>query len=377
MNATLPRTLTSYLASRADQLLQNGWSFALYREPEQSEAHLIAAPAPIYAEPRMVGAAPGFAIQPFQGLPAVIPGTYRGAFHDGGLLEETGHLPSSASDDLKFGAAPARTHALPYAERVRRAVRALQESVADKVVLSDVVRKLTADSLRPLDVWSRLEREYPTAFVSMVYTADHGLWIGASPELLVAWEECRTVRTMALAGTRAHPGLAGDLGDVAWTQKEIEEHAYVVRDIIETFKQIRLREYVESGPRTVAAGPVVHLCTEFRIDARATDRLGLADDLRVRLHPTSAVCGTPRSAARELIDRLDPHDRELYSGYIGPLGMEAGSRMYVNLRCLRWYDDAVELFVGAGITRASEPEREAKEIQLKAQTLHRVLVGGV
>jgi isochorismate synthase len=177
---------------------------------------------------------------------------------------------------------------------------------------------------------------------------------------------------MALAGTRKMPE-SGDPADATWTAKEIEEHAFVVRDIIERFKEIRLREYEEFGPKAVAAGPVVHLKTDFVMDAILTDRASLADDLRQRLHPTSAVCGTPKRAAQELISRLESHDRQLYTGYWGPIGLDGGARLFVNLRCLRWFDNAVELYVGAGITRSSKPDREEEEIRLKANTLLSVL----
>ncbi len=357
-----------------DQIQKAHWSFALFREPSSKVIHLMAAPQPVRAEPRIIGARTGFAIRPFDEEPGyVLPAVFHAEWRDGGLVRAEGEIVAREEASTPPDLAPQKQDGATYADRVYRTLRNLHEGIADKVVMSDTVR-LTVPEEDPLTIWKRLESAYPAAFVSMVKTPEYGLWLGATPELLVGWEASRYVRTMALAGTKPMPS-SGDPDDSSWSQKEIEEHAFVVRHIIERFKQIRLREYEETGPRAVAAGPVVHLRTDFVIDAHATERTTLPDDLRTRLHPTSAVCGSPTKDALNLIRQIEPHDRQLYAGYWGPLALNGESHLYVNLRCLRWYDDAVDLFVGGGITRSSDPEREAQEIQLKADTLRAVIVG--
>lgn len=352
-----------------------GWACALYREPRSREIHFIAAPRVETREPVLVGAASGFGIMPFTGADGlVIPADVHVQMDSSGQVTTSGELPEPPHEKQPEADRALNPAGSSYRHAVERAKRALIEDVADKVVLSQVIR-LEQPGLKPIAAWQKLEQTYRHAFVALVWTPQHGLWLGATPELLVAWEDGQTVRTMAMAGTRPLPE-SGQPKDTAWTQKEIEEHAFVTRDVIERLKQIRLREYTEIGPQTVVAGPIVHLCTRFEMDAVATRRPDLADDMRRLLHPTSAVCGTPRAAALRLISELEAHDRALYSGYWGPLGIGRASRMYVNLRCLRWYDDALDLYVGAGITRASDPAREERETIAKAETLRAVLFGG-
>ena len=68
-----------------------------------------------------------------------------------------------------------------------------------------------------------------------------------------AVDDQQVFRTMALAGTQ--PLLTGMKPATArWAHKDLEEHAMVARYIVNCFKQLRLREYDEEGPRTVAAG---------------------------------------------------------------------------------------------------------------------------
>ena len=45
----------------------------------------------------------------------------------------------------------------------------------------------------------------------------------------------------------------------------------VSRYIINCFKKIRLREFEEIGPKTVAAGNLLHLRTDFQVDMAATN----------------------------------------------------------------------------------------------------------
>ena len=76
-------------------------------------------------------------------------------------------------------------------------------------------------------------------------------------------------------------------------QKDIEEQALVERYVISCFKKIRLREYDEHGPKTMIAGNVLHLKTEFEVDMVATNFPQLGSVMLNLLHPTSAVCGMP------------------------------------------------------------------------------------
>ena len=45
------------------------------------------------------------------------------------------------------------------------------------------------------------------------------------------------------------------------------------------------------------------------------------------------------------------------------------SDLYVNLRCMQVFDNHVEIYVGGGITKDSQPEAEYLETLAKSQTL--------
>lgn len=258
-----------------------------------------------------------------------------------------------------------------FEEKIRSAISEIKAGKAQKIVLSRFEDHLLPDQFDTLQLFKELTSSYPNAFCHLTSTS-HGLWLGASPERLIAIDEGRYFSTDALAGTQ--PLSPEDqLSLVAWTQKEIEEQAMVSRYIIDCFKRIRLREFDEIGPKTVKAGNLAHLKTAFKVDMELTNSPRLGSTMLELLHPTSAVCGYPRDAANQFIDATEGYDRELYAGFLGPVGFNGMTRLYVNLRCMKIEKRKARLFAGAGITEDSIPAKECEETHYKMQTLLSVL----
>ena len=86
------------------------------------------------------------------------------------------------------------------------------------------------------------------------------------------------------------------------------------------------------------------------------------------MHPTPAVCGLPKEKALDLIYKTEPYDREYYAGYLGMVEKDTVD-FYVNLRCMKIYENTAALFVGGGITANSVAKKEWEETELKAETL--------
>ena len=209
------------------------------------------------------------------------------------------------------------------------------------------------------------------ALVSFVSSPTIGSWLGATPEILVSVENRRIFKTVALAGTQPYHGQL--LKDVAWTQKDIEEQALVERYIISCFKKIRLREYDEHGPRTVVAGHLLHLKSEFKVDMQDTNFPQLGTVMLSLLHPTAAVCGTPLQAARHFIASHEGYDRQYYAGYLGPVNFSDCIYIFVNLRCAQLLSREGVLYAGAGVTIDSVPKDELKETDIKLNTLRNII----
>ena len=255
-----------------------------------------------------------------------------------------------------------------YIRLVEQSVEEIRKGTFKKVVVS---RRKTLSLLPEFDIidsFLRLCKSYPGAFVNFFQYPDQTMWLGATPELLISQDENDVFRTVSLAGTqKAEPD--SDPLTIGWTQKEIEEQAMVGRYIIDCFKKIRLREFEEEGPKTVRAANMYHLKSEYRVDTRDVNFPQLATVMLKLLHPTSAVCGTPKQAAMKFILEKESHDRLYYAGFLGPVNFKGGSNLFVNLRCMQIIGTTAVLYAGGGITQHSDPENEWQETEMKCRTL--------
>ncbi|MBJ6145494.1 chorismate-binding protein [Hymenobacter sp. BT559] len=262
-----------------------------------------------------------------------------------------------------------------YTALVERGVAAIEARTVGKVVSSRAACRPLPPGFDPLAAFQKLCRQYERAFVSLVSVPGVGTWLGATPEVLAEVTADGTFCTMALAGTQPLlPGLRPQ--DAIWRQKEIEEQALVSRYIVNCFKQLRLREYQETGPRTTVAGELLHLRTDFEVDLKNVPApASLGTDMLRLLHPTSAVGGMPRTAALEFLARHEGYDRAYFSGFLGPVNVAAPgvSRLFVNLRCLQVRADDAILYAGTGLTIDSDPKREWEETEYKMRTVAAVL----
>jgi len=224
-----------------------------------------------------------------------------------------------------------------------------------------------------IQAFQKLCVSYPQALISFVSIPGVGTWLGASPEVLACVKEKRIFKTVALAGTLPYT-QGTDLRSVAWTQKEIEEQALVERYVISCFKKIRLREYDEHGPKTVVAGNLMHLKSEFTVDIQATNFPQLGSVMLDLLHPTSAVCGMPLQTSLDFLRTHESYDRSFYSGYLGPVNVRNNIEIFVNLRCMQVCGNEGVLYAGAGVTIDSIPEKEWAETEMKFNTLLNVIL---
>jgi isochorismate synthase len=258
-----------------------------------------------------------------------------------------------------------------FQDITEKAVEAIQRGKFQKVILSRIKKLNLDEGFSTIRLFEKLSAFYQNAFTSLTFTPDTGTWIGASPEVLISVKD-NIFRTCALAGTQQYQENL-PLKQVPWTQKEIEEQAFVCRYIISCFKKIRLREYLEEGPKTVRAGNLTHLRSDFSVDLGTVYLPNLASEMLDLLHPTSAVCGMPHKPAFDFIVSNEKFKRELYAGYLGPVNSNNSTHLYVNLRCMKVESQSASLFAGVGITEDSLWEKEWQETEIKFRTLLNVL----
>lgn len=250
-----------------------------------------------------------------------------------------------------------------YTQLLSACVEEIQQTDLQKVVLSRPLR-VPLNQQNPLSLFQKALEMYPSAFCYLWYHPQIGLWIGATPETLFHMED-QQLTTMALAGTTT----ATDSASVRWGQKEIHEQELVTQSIEKALRSLPgNRDIVSSSPQTLQAGSLFHLKTTIT----ATITQASVWDLITALHPTPAVGGVPRKKAFDFIQKNEGYSRSFYSGFLGPISQDRSS-LYVNLRCMEWEQHQATLYVGSGVTAASQPELEWEETQQKAQTMLRLI----
>jgi isochorismate synthase len=270
-----------------------------------------------------------------------------------------------------------------YINLIEKAKSEIQAGKCKKIVLS---RNIKVSLTKPvLIIFQELLNSYPNAFCYLWYHPKVGLWLGATPEILVK-ASGQQFTTMSLAGTqnkqagKEHPN---------WTSKELEEQQ-LVTDYIAEVLATRATTVSVGDVETVSAGHLWHL----RSKITGLFSKGKFKDLLTALHPTPAVCGLPLGDAKRFILENEKYPRTYYSGFLGELNFKEeksrnrnrknqensayrsvvqSSELFVNLRCMQKINDSVIIYVGGGITAASDPKNEWLETESKAQIMLRLL----
>lgn len=257
---------------------------------------------------------------------------------------------------------------------VGKALARIQSGEISKVVLA---RDLIAQSDLPFDarhIMRRLAENYGSTWIFSV-----SYLVGATPELLVRLNK-GLVTSRILAGTIQRSGdderdlaLAASL---ARSSKDLEEHEYAVDSVAQMLAPFCSSTNVPESPFVLHLANVMHLATD--VTGVLTDSLAPADLFTVvrELHPSAAVCGTPRPAAQKVIKEIESMSRGRYAGPVGWIDSKGEGEIGIALRCAQINPAnprEIRLFAGCGIVQGSDPAKEYAESQAKLLPIREAL----
>ncbi|MEO5601021.1 MAG: chorismate-binding protein [Cyclobacteriaceae bacterium] len=389
----LKHTETELLSFLCQYSVEKGVPFAFWRLPNAQLKHVILSEAAQEIDPSQMleELDPGFLMAPFdKSKPRFfLPADLLFSFENGALKTDDNAkeisslvwlaeniLSRTPGKTVRFNAC-SENHSSEqsdfFKDLIASCIQEINHGTFEKIVPSRTKYINLPEDFDIVQAFQKLCETYATALISFVSIPSVGHWLGASPEVLVSIKNKAIFKTVALAGTLPyHEGL--NLKSVAWTQKEIEEQALVERYVISCFKKIRLREYEEHGPKTVIAGNLMHLKSEFTVDIKATNFPQIGSVMLGLLHPTSAVCGTPLESSLAFLRQHEGYDRGFYSGYLGPVNVRNNVDLFVNIRCMQLEAHRAILYAGAGVTIDSIPQDEWAETEIKFNTLLNVIL---
>ena len=276
--------------------------------------------------------------------------------------------PEPGRDLALYAAALSADERESWRMRVDRARALIADGAVRKVVLARRRRLWAAADVDPAQILAPARDARPTCFSFWVRPRHGASLIASSPELLVRRSGMDVVAS-ALAGSA--PRAADPVEDrrhaaaLLACPKNAREHSIVVAAVRDALASLADDVGASAAPELLRLPEAQHLATSVRGRLRAA-----ATVLEVGgvLHPTPAVCGTPRAAAQALIEREEP-DRGWYTGAVGWMNEAGDGELAVALRSALVAGREVTLWAGAGIVDGSDPDAELAETEAKMGAL--------
>ena len=250
-----------------------------------------------------------------------------------------------------------------WKSRVSIAVDRIQSGELEKVVLARDFTGVSTQKIEVRSILRKLSIDYPSTWCFAV----DGL-VGATPELLLRLSR-KMVTSRVLAGTISKTGnderdlaLAASL---ARSSKDLEEHEYAVRSVAEALEPFCTSTNVPESPFVLHLANVMHLATD--VTGALAEKLTHVDAFTIleQLHPSAAVCGTPRDKAADLISEIESLSRGRYAGPVGWIDAAGDGELGIALRCGQIEENSIRIFAGCGIVAGSDPAKELAESEAK------------
>ncbi|CAB4639174.1 unannotated protein [freshwater metagenome] len=259
-----------------------------------------------------------------------------------------------------------------WKEKVSTAVGRIKEGSLAKVVLARDLTFRSEKDIDPRPILLKLASEYPTTWT---YCVDG--FVGATPELLLRLSR-GMLTSRVLAGTISKTGDdSKDLASaasLARSSKDLAEHEYAVRSVADAIEPFCTSINVPDSPFVLHLANVMHLATD--VTGAIAETLAHVDAFTIleQLHPSAAVCGTPRPAAAELITEIEGMSRGRYAGPIGWTDAAGDGELGIALRGGEIKGNTIRIFAGCGIVEESDPEVELAETKAKFAPMRSALL---
>ncbi|WP_250674850.1 aminodeoxychorismate synthase component I [Paraclostridium ghonii] len=110
------------------------------------------------------------------------------------------------------------------------------------------------------------------------------------------------------------------------------------------------------------------------VTGKLKDSLSSIDVIKATF-PGGSITGAPKIRAMEIIDELEPTQRNVYTGSIGYIGFNGDMDFNIAIRTLIKKDEDIYFQVGGGITWDSNPQEEYQETLDKAKSIMKAVRG--
>ena len=284
------------------------------------------------------------------------------------LFDEASSVPSFDGHALQVDGGPleANTDQPAFESMVREAKSYIRAGDIYQVNLS---RRMSMDDVKnPGAVYLRLRETNPAPYCGYIGNPEFAV-LSSSPELFLRRRE-QQIQTRPIKGTRSRSGDSGEderqREDLLDSEKDLAELHMIVD--LERNDLGRVCEYGSVRTDDLHAlesfANVHHLVGT--VSGTLRPDVEVSDLLRATF-PGGSITGAPKIRAMEIIDELEPTQRQVYTGSMGWIGHNGDLELNICIRTLEWTEHTLYFQVGGGIVADSVPEEEYRETEDKAK----------
>ncbi|MTI81591.1 MAG: aminodeoxychorismate synthase component I [Firmicutes bacterium] len=224
------------------------------------------------------------------------------------------------------------------------------------------------------ELYTRLREINPAPFASFINFGE-GYIVSSSPERFIKIDN-GVIETRPIKGTRPRgKTIEADIKNREELQESEKDKAELL--MIVDLERNDLGKICKSGTVKVPQlfnlekySTVYHLVSTVVGELR--DNCDVIDCIKATF-PGGSITGAPKIKAMEIIDELEPTQRNVYTGSIGYLGFNGNVDLNIAIRTILCKGEKAYFQVGGGIVWDSDPELEYQETLHKAKALMQAL----
>lgn len=301
-------------------------------------------------------------------VPEELPAPERPQSPVDSLIDEADSIPSYDAESLVVDGSGVEsdTGEEKFESMVRTAKSYIEAGDIYQVNLS---RRLAVHDVgNPAAVYMRLRQANPAPYSGYIGHPDFAV-LSSSPELFLR-RRGRNIETRPIKGTRPRGSDKEEnrqrKRELRNSEKDLAELHMIVD--LERNDLGRICEYgsvrTEDLHRVETFANVHHLVGTVSGTLRSDVEIC---DILEATFPGGSITGAPKIRAMEIIDELEPTQRQVYTGSMGWIGHDGDLELNICIRTLEWTDQSLYFQVGGGIVADSVPSDEFQETQDKAK----------
>ncbi|MGM0501717.1 MAG: aminodeoxychorismate synthase component I [Bacillota bacterium] len=225
-------------------------------------------------------------------------------------------------------------------------------------------------------LYQRLREVSPAPFAALLQFPEVDI-LSNSPERFIEVEDKR-VETRPIKGTRPRGATSEEdqklKAELLASEKDKAELLMIVdleRNDLAKVAQLGSVKVPELYQLEEYAN-VHHLVATIEAQLKADNNVV---DLIKATFPGGSITGAPKIRSMEIIDKLEPTQRKVYTGSIGYIGFDGRVDLNIAIRTIIKQQEEIHFQVGGGITWDSNPEAEYQETLDKAESIMKAVLG--